>query len=304
MTGFTETEVTVKIKNSNKLNTEVRQNMKRNKKRVIPGFGLTMGVTITMLSIVVLIPLASLVVYSSQLGLKEFFAVITRRRVLSSFYVSFITALIASVINGVMGLIIAWVLVRYEFPGKKVMDGMLELPFALPTAVAGISLTSLTSDNGLIGSFFARFGIRIAYTKVGITFALIFVGIPFVARAVQPVLEKLDGSYEEAAKVMGAKSGYIFRRVILPELLPPLLTGIGLAFGRCLGEYGSVVFIAGNRPFETEITPLIIMSELQEYDYTSATSIALVMLVVSFLLLFILNLMQARNSRRLRGGNA
>ena len=304
MTRFTETEVTVKIKNSNKLNTEVRQNMKRNKKRVIPGFGLTMGVTITMLSIVVLIPLASLVVYSSQLGLKEFFAVITRRRVLSSFYVSFITALIASVINGVMGLIIAWVLVRYEFPGKKVMDGMLELPFALPTAVAGISLTSLTSDNGLIGSFFARFGIRIAYTKVGITFALIFVGIPFVARAVQPVLEKLDGSYEEAAKVMGAKSGYIFRRVILPELLPPLLTGTGLAFGRCLGEYGSVVFIAGNRPFETEITPLIIMSELQEYDYTSATSIALVMLVVSFLLLFILNLMQARNSRRLRGGNA
>ena len=210
MTGFTETEVTVKIKNSNKLNTEVRQNMKRNKKRVIPGFGLTMGVTITMLSIVVLIPLASLVVYSSQLGLKEFFAVITRRRVLSSFYVSFITALIASVINGVMGLIIAWVLVRYEFPGKKVMDGMLELPFALPTAVAGISLTSLTSDNGLIGSFFARFGIRIAYTKVGITFALIFVGIPFVARAVQPVLEKLDGSYEEAAKVMGAKSGLYF----------------------------------------------------------------------------------------------
>ena len=304
MTGFTETEVTVKIKNSNKLNTEVRQNMKRNKKRVIPGFGLTMGVTITMLSIVVLIPLASLVVYSSQLGLKEFFAVITRRRVLSSFYVSFITALIASVINGVMGLIIAWVLVRYEFPGKKVMDGMLELPFALPTAVAGISLTSLTSDNGLIGSFFARFGIRIAYTKVGITFALIFVGIPFVARAVQPVLEKLDGSYEEVAKVMGAKPGYIFRRVILPELLPPLLTGTGLAFGRCLGEYGSVVFIAGNRPFETEITPLIIMSELQEYDYTSATSIALVMLVVSFLLLFILNLMQARNSRRLRGGNA
>ena len=304
MTGFTETEVTVKIKNSNKLNTEVRQNMKRNKKRVIPGFGLTMGVTITMLSIVVLIPLASLVVYSSQLGLKEFFVVITRRRVLSSFYVSFITALIASVINGVMGLIIAWVLVRYEFPGKKVMDGMLELPFALPTAVAGISLTSLTSDNGLIGSFFARFGIRIAYTKVGITFALIFVGIPFVARAVQPVLEKLDGSYEEAAKVMGAKPGYIFRRVILPELLPPLLTGTGLAFGRCLGEYGSVVFIAGNRPFETEITPLIIMSELQEYDYTSATSIALVMLVVSFLLLFILNLMQARNSRRLRGGNA
>lgn len=276
--------------------------MKKSKKRVIPGFGLTMGVTITMLSIIVLIPLASLVVYSSQLGLKEFFEVITRKRVLSSFYVSFITALGASLVNAVMGVILAWVLVRYEFPSKRIMDGMIELPFALPTAVAGISLTSLTADQGLIGSFFAKFGIKIAYTKLGITFALIFVGIPFVARAVQPVLEKLDGSYEEAARVMGAKQGLIFRRVILPELLPPLLTGTGLAFGRCLGEYGSVVFIAGNRPYETEITPLIIMSELQEFDYQSATSIALVMLIASFLILFLMNLMQARNSKRLRGG--
>ena len=273
--------------------------MKKSKKRVIPGFGLTMGVTITMLSIVVLIPLASLVIYSSQLGFNEFIEVITRKRILSSFYVSFITALGASFVNAVMGLILAWVLVRYEFPGKRIMDGMIELPFALPTAVAGISLTSLTSDQGLIGSFFAKFGIKIAYTKLGITFALIFVGIPFVARAVQPVLEKLDGSYEEAARVMGAKPAYIFRRVILPELLPPLLTGTGLAFGRCLGEYGSVVFIAGNRPYETEITPLIIMSELQEFDYKSATSIALVMLVASFLILFLMNLMQARNSKRL-----
>ena len=276
--------------------------MKKSKKRVIPGFGLTMGVTITMLSIIVLIPLVSLVVYSSQLGLKEFFEVITRKRVLSCFYVSFITALGASLVNAVMGVILAWVLVRYEFPGKRIMDGMIELPFALPTAVAGISLTSLTADQGLIGSFFAKFGIKIAYTKLGITFALIFVGIPFVARAVQPVLEKLDGSYEEAARVMGAKQGLIFRRVILPELLPPLLTGTGLAFGRCLGEYGSVVFIAGNRPYETEITPLIIMSELQEFDYQSATSIALVMLIASFLILFLMNLMQARNSKRLRGG--
>lgn len=276
--------------------------MQKSKKRVIPGFGLTMGVTITMLSIIVLIPLASLVVYSSQLGLKEFFEVITRKRVLSSFYVSFITALGASLINAVMGLILAWVLVRYEFPGKRIMDGMIELPFALPTAVAGISLTSLTADQGLIGSLFAKFGIKIAYTKLGITFALIFVGIPFVARAVQPVLEKLDGSYEEAARVMGAKPGPIFRRVILPEFLPPLLTGTGLAFGRCLGEYGSVVFIAGNRPYETEITPLIMMSELQEFDYQSATSIALVMLIASFLILFLMNLMQARNSKRLRGG--
>ena len=204
--------------------------MKKSKKRVIPGFGLTMGVTITMLSIVVLIPLASLVIYSSQLGFNEFIEVITRKRILSSFYVSFITALGASFVNAVMGLILAWVLVRYEFPGKRIMDGMIELPFALPTAVAGISLTSLTSDQGLIGSFFAKFGIKIAYTKLGITFALIFVGIPFVARAVQPVLEKLDGSYEEAARVMDAKPAYIFRRVILPEAIVVALPSLGNSF--------------------------------------------------------------------------
>lgn len=277
--------------------------MKKTGKRVIPGFGLTMGVTLAILSIVVLIPLASLIVYSSQLGIKEFFAVITRERVLSSFYVSFITALIASSINAVMGLILAWVLVRYDFPGKRIMDGMIELPFALPTAVAGIALTALTSDQGLVGRFFARFGIKIAYTRIGITVALVFVGIPFVVRAVQPVLEKLDHSYEEAAGVLGAKPATIFRRVIFPELMPALFTGTGLAFGRCLGEYGSVVFIAGNKPYYTEITPLIIMSELQEFDYASATSIALVMLVVSFLILFSINLLQAGNAKRIRGGN-
>ena len=278
--------------------------MKKRNKPVIPGFGLSMGITISILSLVVLIPLASLVIYTAKLSFRDFIETITRARVLASFYTSFISAFAAAVINGIMGTILAWVLVKYEFPGKRIMDGMIELPFALPTAVAGISLTSLTSDQGLIGSFFSKFGIKIAYTKLGITFALIFVGIPFVARAVQPVLEKLDGSYEEAARVMGAKPGLIFRRVILPELLPPLLTGTGLAFGRCLGEYGSVVFIAGNRPYETEITPLIIMSELQEFDYQSATSIALVMLIASFLILFLMNLMQARNSKRLRGGNA
>ena len=276
--------------------------MKKNN-RVIPGFGLTMGVTIAMLSIVVLIPLASLIIYSSKLGLNQFIDVVTSKRVLSSFYVSFSTAFVASLINAVMGLIIAWVLVRYEFPGKKIMDGMLELPFALPTAVAGISLTSLTSENGIIGSFFAKFGIKIAYTRLGITFALVFVGIPFVARAVQPILEKLDDTYEEAARVMGADQRLIFRKVILPELLPSLLTGTGLAFGRCLGEYGSVVFIAGNKPYETEITPLIIMSKLQSFDYAGATSIALIMLVVSFVILFLMNLMQARNSKMIRGGN-
>ena len=270
--------------------------MGKKSKRVIPGFGISMGITISILSLVVLIPLASLVVYSAKLGPSEFFTVITRDRVVSSFWVSFITAFVASVINAVMGTIIAWVLVRYTFPGKRIMDGIIELPFALPTAVAGISLTSLMADTGWVGSIFARFGIKIAYTKTGITVALIFIGIPFVVRAVQPVLEKLDASYEEAAN-----RRLIFRRVILPELLPALLTGAGLAFGRCLGEYGSVVFIAGNQPFKTEITPLIIMSELQEYDYPAATSIALVMLVFSFLILFLVNLMQARNTKILGG---
>jgi sulfate transport system permease protein len=277
---------------------------KAKKRRVIPGFGLSMGVTLAMVSCIVLIPLASLVVYAAQLSFSDFIGTITRPRVLSSFYVSFLTALIASLINGVMGLVLAWVLVRYEFPGKRIMDGMIELPFALPTAVAGIALTSLTADTGLVGSFFDRFGIKIAYTKAGITVALVFVGIPFVVRAVQPVLEKLDRSYEEAAQALGASRITIFWKVIFPEILPPLFTGTALAFGRCIGEYGSVVFIAGNKPYSTEIAPLIIMSELQEYDYASASSIALVMLAASFLILFLVNLVQARNSRILRGGNA
>ena len=275
--------------------------MSKKQKRVIPGFGVSMGVTITILSLIVLIPLASLVVFSARLDPKEFLVVITRDRVLSSFWVSFSTAFIASLVNAVMGTIIAWVLVRYTFPGKRIMDGIIELPFALPTAVAGISLTSLMADTGWVGSIFARFGIKTAYTKTGITVALIFIGIPFVVRAVQPVLEKFDAAYEEAASVLGANRRVIFRRVILPELLPALLTGTGLAFGRCLGEYGSVVFIAGNQPFKTEITPLIIMSELQEYDYPAATSIALVMLVFSFLILFLVNIMQSHNTKILGG---
>jgi sulfate transport system permease protein len=276
--------------------------MKNKNKRVIPGFGLSMGVTLTMLSLVVIIPLASLVVYTSRLSFAEIIDVITRERVLASFRVSIFTAFVASVINAVMGIILAWVLVRYDFPFKRILDGMIELPFALPTAVAGISLTSLTSDGGLIGKFFAdNFGIKIAYTRAGIIVALIFIGIPFVVRAVQPVLEKLDPSLEEAADVMGASRFTIFRRVILPELLPAAVTGFGLAFGRCLGEYGSVVFIAGNKPFETEITPLIIMSELQEFDYESATAIALVMLIIAFAILFLVNLVQARNSKIAKG---
>lgn len=271
--------------------------MKKKTVRVIPMFGLSMGVTLTMLSVIVLIPLVSLVVFTAQMSLSDIIETITRERVLSSFRVSFSTAFVASAINAVMGVILAWVLVRYDFPGKRILDGMIELPFALPTAVAGIALTSLTSDKGLVGSFFARFGVKIAYTKIGITVALVFIGIPFVVRAVQPVLEKLDPSFEEAAGVMGASRARIFREVIFPELAPAVFTGFGLAFGRCLGEYGSVVFIAGNKPFETEITPLIIMSELQEYDYSSATAIALVMLIAAFLILFFVNLVQARNTK-------
>lgn len=276
--------------------------MKKGSKRVIPGFGLSLGVTLSVLSIVVLIPLASLVVYTAKLSPAEFWETITRPRVLSSFRVSLLTAFAASAINAVMGVILAWVLVRYRFPMKRLLNGMIELPFALPTAVAGIALTSLTADTGLAGKFFARFGIQIAYTRVGITVALVFVGIPFVVRTVQPILEKLDSTYEEAAGVLGASRIRIFWQVIFPEILPAALTGFGLAFGRCLGEYGSVVFIAGNQPYETEITPLIIMSKLQEYDYTSATSIALVMLVAAFLILFLTNLVQSRSSKILKGG--
>lgn len=276
--------------------------MKRSNKRIIPGFGLSMGVTVTLLSVIVLIPLASLVIFTAQLSFSDIIAVITRDRVLASFKVSFLTAFVASLINAVMGVILAWVLVRYDFPFKRILDGMIELPFALPTAVAGIALTSLTADKGIIGSFFARLGIKIAYTRAGITVALVFIGIPFVVRAVQPVLEKLDGSLEEAASTLGASRSRTFRQVIFPEIMPAVFTGFGLAFGRCLGEYGSVVFIAGNQPFETEITPLIIMSELQEYDYASATAIALVMLAASFLILFLVNLIQVRNSKILRGG--
>lgn len=269
---------------------------------MIPGFGISLGVTLSILSLVVLIPLASLVVYTAKLSPAEIWETITRPRVLASFRVSFFTALIASAVNAVMGVILAWVLVRYQFPLKRVLDGMIELPFALPTAVAGIALTSLTADTGMIGKFFARLGIQIAYTKVGITVAMIFVGIPFVVRSVQPVLEKLDPSYEEAAGVLGASRTKIFWKVIFPEIRPAMLTGFGLAFGRCIGEYGSVVFIAGNQPFQTEITPLIIMSKLQEFDYPSATAIALVMLIVAFFILFLTNLVQAHSAKIVKGG--
>ena len=272
------------------------------RKSIIPGYGLSFGITITILSIIVLIPFCSLVVFTARLSFSEFIYTVTRPRVLSGYYVSISTAFVASVINAVMGLILAWVLVRYEFPGKRFIDGIIELPFALPTAVAGIALTHLTTTNGWVGKiFYDLFGIKLAYTRLGITIALIFIGIPFVVRSVQPVLEKIDLQYEEAAYIMGADRKTTFRRVILPEITPALISGFTLAFARCIGEYGSVVFIAGNTPYETEITPLLIMSELQEFDYSAATSIALVMLAIAFVILSVNALIQASVSRRVNG---
>ena len=274
---------------------------KRNKKRVIPGFGLSLGVTITLLGFIILIPLCSLVIFSAKLSFSDFITTVTKPRVLSSYAVSFETALIAALIDAVMGVILAWVLVRYDFPGKKIMNGIIELPFALPTAVAGISLTHLTTTNGWVGSFFHKFGIEIAYTKIGITVALVFIGIPFVVRSVQPVLEKIDIQYEEAANILGANGRQTMFQVILPEIMPALIGGFTMSFARGLGEYGSVVFIAGNTPYETEIAPLRIMSELQEYDYASATSIALVMLIAAFIILFINAIIQSRTSKIVSG---
>ena len=272
------------------------------KKSIIPGFGLSFGLTITILSLIVIIPLCSLVVFTAKLSPAEFWNTVTRPRVLSGYFVSISTALIASLINAVMGMILAWVLVRYDFPGKRFLDGIIELPFALPTAVAGIALTHMTTTNGWIGKFFYElFGVKIAYTRVGITIALIFIGIPFVVRSVQPVLEKIDLQYEEAAVILGASRLRIFWKVIFPEVLPALISGFTIAFARCLGEYGSVVFIAGNTPYDTEIAPLLIMSELQEFDYTAATSIALVMLAMAFVILSINAILQSIVSRRVSG---
>lgn len=260
--------------------------------RVIPGFGITMGVTLAMLSTFVLIPLASIFISTSKLNFKEFMGIVTSRQVISGYSVSFFCSFFAALINAVFGMMLAWVLVRYDFPGKRLMDGLIELPFALPTAVAGISLTYLYSDKGWIGAFFDKIGIKIAYTRTGITIAMVFVGIPFVVRAVQPVLEKLDRQYEEAAEMLGAGRRYTFFRVVLPEVFPALLAGFGLAFARGIGEYGSVVFIAGNIPYKTQIAPLLIMTKLEQYKYADATAIALVLLIFSFLLMLIINFVQ------------
>ena len=277
--------------------------MKKSKRKsVIPGFGITFGITTTILSVVVLIPLCSLVVFSAQLSPAEFFHTITTPRVLKSYWISIGCSFVASTVNALMGLALAWILVRYEFPGKRFVDGIIELPFALPTAVAGIALTHMTTVNGWVGKiFFDFFNIRIAYAPLGIIVALVFIGIPFVVRSVQPVLEKIDAQYEEAASILGASRRKTFWSVIFPELLPALISGFSLAFARCIGEYGSVVFISGNIPYKTEIVPLMIMSQLQEYDYASATSIALVMLAIAFVILSVNAFLQSMVSKRVSG---
>ncbi len=267
--------------------------------RVIPGFGLTLGITIAMLSVLVLIPLASVLIYSFRLSPAEFFHLVTTRIVKNALITSIVCSAIAAVINCIFGVILAWVLVRYEFPGKRLLDGLIELPFALPTAVAGITLSKMYSDTGMIGKPLAALGIKVSYTKVGLTIALVFVGIPFVVRAIQPILEKLDGQYEEAAYMLGASRRHTFIKVILPELRPALLTGFGLAFARGIGEYGSVIYISGNSAKEhTQVISYVIMQKLNYLDYASATAIALVMLIISFLLLLFVNIIQIRQSRR------
>lgn len=269
--------------------------------RVIPGFGVSLGVTLSMLGILVLIPLASIFISASRLSPAEFLDVVTSRQVISGYVVSLSCAFFAALVNALFGLMIAWVLVRYDFPGKRFMDGLIELPFALPTSVAGIALTYLYSDKGWIGAQFAKVGVKIAYTRTGITIAMVFVGIPFVVRAVQPVLQKLDRQYEEAAEMLGAGRVYTFFRVVLPELFPALLAGFGLAFARGIGEYGSVVFIAGNIPNKTQIAPLLIMTKLEQYKYSDATAIALVLLVISFLLMLLINSVQLYMQKFSRG---
>jgi len=260
--------------------------------RVLPGFPLTMGYTLVYLSLVVLIPLSAVFLKSMTLSLEAFWAIISAPRVVASYRISFGISLLAAAINAVFGLIFAWVLVRYHFPGKRIIDALVDLPFALPTAVAGIALTALYAGNGWLGQWLEPLGLKVAFTPLGILVALTFIGLPFVVRTVQPVLEDLDTELEEAAASLGADRWQTFQRVLLPVLLPALLTGFALAFARAVGEYGSVIFIAGNVPMVSEITPLLIITKLEQYDYVGATAIAVVMLVVSFVLLFLINGLQ------------
>jgi sulfate/thiosulfate transport system permease protein len=259
---------------------------------VLPGFNLALGFTVVYLSLIVLIPLSAAFIRTSALTWPEFWAVVTTPRVVASYRLTFGASFAAALVNAVFGLLVAWVLVRYRFPGKKLVDALVDLPFALPTAVAGIALTALYASNGWIGQYFEPLGIKIAFTPIGIFVALTFIGLPFVVRTVQPVLEDIESELEEAAATLGANRLQTFSRVIFPTLFPALMTGFALAFARAIGEYGSVIFIAGNMPMVSEITPLLIITKLEQYDYAGATALAVVMLVISFVMLLIINLLQ------------
>ncbi len=272
-------------------------------RRVLPGFQLTLGYTVLYLSLIVLIPISALFFKTFSLTWEQFWVAVTSPRVLASYRLTFGASLIAALVNLVFGLLVAWVLVRYTFPGKKLVDALVDLPFALPTAVAGISLTALLAGNGWIGQYLEPMGIKLAFTPAGVVIALIFIGLPFVVRTVQPVLEDAEKELEEAATSLGATRLQIFIRVILPHIAPALLTGFAMAFARAIGEYGSVIFIAGNMPMISEITPLIIIGKLEQYDYAGATAVAVVMLVISFALLLVINALQAWQ-RRLAGAPA
>ena len=267
---------------------------------VIPGFGVTLGFTLFYIGIIVMIPLAGLVFKTLEMSWADFVETIFNPRVLAAFKISFSVSFVAALINTFFGLIVAWVLVRYHFPFKKIVDAMVDLPFALPTAVAGIALTALYSQNGWIGQFFAPLGIQIAFSPIGIGIALVFVGLPFVVRTVEPILRDFDKEVEEASVCLGANRLQTFIHIILPKIFPALMAGFAMAFARALGEYGSVIFIAGNMPYRSEIVPLLIVIKLEQYDYSGATAIALVMLIISFILLLIINLLQ-KWSRSRRG---
>jgi len=270
---------------------------KRAARRVLPGFRLTLGYTLLYLCIIVLIPISALFFKTFAMTFDQFWVAVTSPRVLASYKLTFGASLIAALVNLVFGLLLAWVLVRYKFPGKKFVDALVDLPFALPTAVAGISLTALLAGNGWIGQYLEPLGIKLAFTPAGVVIALIFVGLPFVVRTVQPVLEDAEKELEEAATSLGATRLQIFTRVLLPHIAPALLTGFAMAFARAIGEYGSVIFIAGNMPMISEITPLIIIGKLEQYDYAGATAVALVMLVISFVLLLVINALQGWQRR-------
>src|SRR5688572_4713845 len=271
------------------------------KRSVLPGFKLTLGYTLAYLTVIVLIPLLTLPLRAASVPWEQFKATITDPRVVASYQLSIGASLVAASVNAVFGLIVAWVLVRYSFPGRRIVDSLVDLPFALPTAVAGITLTTIYAPTGVLGQFLEPYGIKVAFSRIGVTVALIFIGLPFVVRTLQPVIEDLDPEIEEAATSLGATRAGVLMRVVLPYLYPAWLTGFALSFARAIGEYGSVVFISGNMPMRTEISPLLIITKLEQFDYPGATAIAVVMLALSFVMLLVINALQGWSSRRLVG---